>query len=429
MAVEQITNTQRLKRHVLPCVLMRAGTSKGIFLHQKDLPVNPNDWAPHLISALGSKGNDPRQIDGVGGGTSTTSKVAVVRRSERPDADVDWTFVQVAVGKESIDLTGTCGNVTSGVAPFAIQEGLVRPQLGQTKMDIRVYNTNTNRIVVETVLLNGLGDYEEDGDFIIPGVNTPGSEVKCKFVAPVGSMTGRLFPSKDQQQQILRVEPGSLMLGQGPFDVRVTLIDSANPFVLIDTTSISTTLLGTISSDEARNALVESIRRAGAVAMGLATDVESAGRTCGTPKAALVYPPSSMHNIYQNGSVSSTSQPDIRVQAYSMGLPHPSLQLTGAVTVAVALSYPGTVVADLSTCGIVPDSPTLPTPEHSPPPDKQTKEEQGYEREVLIQHAKGTIKVGVSIDTDGGVASCSVSRTARRLFEGKVRYYLQGNAS
>ena len=126
--------TPRLRRHVLPCVLMRAGTSKGMFLHKSDLPPKQQDWSPHLISALGSRGNDPRQIDGVGGGSSTTSKVAVVSPSSRPDADVEWTFVQVAVGKESVDFTGTCGNITSGIAPFAIQEGLVRPQPGESKV-------------------------------------------------------------------------------------------------------------------------------------------------------------------------------------------------------------------------------------------------------------------------------------------------------
>lgn len=101
-----------------------------MFLHKDDLPAKQSEWAPHLISALGSRGNDPRQIDGVGGGTSTTSKVAVVSPSERDDADVDFTFVQVAVGKESVDFTGTCGNMVSGVAPFAVQEGLAKPMPG-----------------------------------------------------------------------------------------------------------------------------------------------------------------------------------------------------------------------------------------------------------------------------------------------------------
>lgn len=134
MAIKQTKQPRCLKRHVLPCVLMRAGTSKGMFLHRRDLPAKQADWAPHLISALGSRGNDPRQIDGVGGGTSTTSKVAVVSPSKREDADVDFTFVQVAVGKESVDFTGTCGNMVSGVGPFAVQEGLVKPRPGQTKV-------------------------------------------------------------------------------------------------------------------------------------------------------------------------------------------------------------------------------------------------------------------------------------------------------
>ncbi|KAB8225985.1 PrpF protein-domain-containing protein [Aspergillus novoparasiticus] len=419
MATELVTETRRLRRHALPCVLMRAGTSKGIFLHQKDLPTKEADWAPHLISALGSRGNDPRQIDGVGGGTSTTSKVAVVRRSQRPDADVDWTFVQVAVGKESVDFTGTCGNMTAGVAPFAIQEGLVKPRRDQTKMDVRIYNTNTDRIVVETVALDDSGDYEEDGNFIISGVKSPGSEVKCRFVKPMGSMTGKLFPSDNQQQQTLHVQPGSLMPNLEPFDVRVTLIDSANPFVLIDTTSISTTLLGTNPSDSDRHDLVETIRRAGAVAMGLATDVEAASRTRGTPKVALVYPPT-----FTQADGSKKSRPDIRVQAYSMGLPHPSLQLTGAVTIAVALSYPGTIAAGLSAMGAIMHGALPPTPEQSPPPDDREKENLGCERDVLIEHSQGTIKVGVVTDDAGEVASCAVSRTARRLFEGKVRYYI-----
>ncbi|KAE8363457.1 PrpF protein-domain-containing protein [Aspergillus caelatus] len=420
MATELVTKTRHLRRHALPCVLMRAGTSKGIFLHQKDMPTKQVDWAPHLISALGSRGNDPRQIDGVGGGTSTTSKVAVVQRSQRPDADVDWTFVQVAVGKESVDFTGTCGNMTAGVAPFAIQEGLVTPEPDQSKMDVRIYNTNTDRIVIETVAVDGSGDYEEDGNFIIPGVKTPGSEVKCTFVNPVGSMTGKLFPSDDQQQQTLRVQPGSLMPSLEPFDVRVTLIDSANPFVLIDTTSISPTLLGTYPSDSDRNDLVETIRRAGAVAMGLATDAEAASRTRGTPKAALVYPPT----FTQVGG-GKDSRPDIRVQAYSMGLPHPSLQLTGAVTIAVALSYPGTVAAGLSAMGAIMHGALPPTPEQSPPPDDRKNENLELGKDILIEHSQGTMKVGVVMDDAGEVASCAVSRTARRLFEGKVRYYVQ----
>lgn len=122
--------TTKSRMHTLPCVLMRAGTSKGLFIHRNDLPPQEKDWSPHLISALGSRGCDPRQIDGIGGGTSTTSKVAVVSPSTRSGIDVDFTFVQVAVGRESADFSGNCGNMVSGVGPFAVQEGLVRPARG-----------------------------------------------------------------------------------------------------------------------------------------------------------------------------------------------------------------------------------------------------------------------------------------------------------
>ena len=124
-------STRRSKRYRLPSVMMRSGTSKGLFLHRHHLPSSVSDWAPILLSAMGSRGSDLRQLDGVGGGTSTTSKVSVVSKSTRPGIDVDYTFVQVAVGKDHIDMTGNCGNMCAGVAAFALDEGLVEIKQGQ----------------------------------------------------------------------------------------------------------------------------------------------------------------------------------------------------------------------------------------------------------------------------------------------------------
>lgn len=281
-------------------------------------------------------------------------------------------------------------------------------------MDVRVYNTNTDRTVVETVEIDEAGEYEEDGEYTIPGVNTTGSEVKCAFVDPAGSMTGKLLPS-GQAQEILRVQPPSTLSNLEEFNVRVSLVDAANPFVLIDTTSIPN-IMRDLPSDDAQHALVESIRRRGAVAMGLATSIEAAALVRGTPKVALMYPP-----------ISDTKS-DVKVQAYSMGLPHPSLQLTGAVCLAAALNTPGTIVADLSSMPQKGSSEPL-TPERTPSPTDEKAElvpgRLDKEREVVIQHSKGTIRVGVVMGADGSVASCAVSRTARRLFEGRVRYYVQ----
>ncbi|KAJ3455941.1 hypothetical protein MRS44_017423 [Fusarium solani] len=404
-----------LVRHSLPCVLMRAGTSKGLFLHRSDLPKNQTEWPSHLISALGSRNNDPRQVDGVGGGTSTTSKVAVVSPSTRPDTDVDFTFVQVAVGKESVDFSGTCGNMSSGVGPFSVQEGLVKPQPGQTEVHVRIFNTNTERIVVETLELDETGQYNEDGNYTIPGVKSPGSEVKCSFVDPAGSMTGSLFPS-GQRQQTLSISSCPAIAHLEPFSVRVTLIDAANPFVLVDSSSIST-ILNTLPSPEARHHLVELIRLHGAVAMSLAPSLKAAAQTRGTPKIALLRSPACRTD-------KDTKNADIRVLSYSMGLPHPSLQLTGAVCLGAAVSIKGTIAADLAARESS-DEPLPPTPECTPPPDIMgVQEMDDYTRHVLIEHSKGTVAVEVVRRGDEEVASCAVSRTARRLFEGRVIYYV-----
>lgn len=127
----------RRTRHITPAVMMRSGTSKGLFLHRSQLPANSADWAAPLLAAMGSSCGDPRQIDGVGGGSSTTSKIAVVSPSKLPGVDVEYTFVQVAVGMDKIDLSGNCGNMASGVGPFAVQEGLVRTTPGQKTVCIQ----------------------------------------------------------------------------------------------------------------------------------------------------------------------------------------------------------------------------------------------------------------------------------------------------
>lgn len=290
---------------------------------------------------------------------------------------------------------------------------------------MRVYNTNTKRVVVETVEIDEMGEYEEDGDYRIPGVSNSGSEVKCAFVDPAGSMTGTLFPS-GHRQQILSVDASSSSAELStlpPFDVRVSLIDAANPFVLIDATSI-TPILNNVPSPDAKHALVEAVRQQGAVGMGLATTVEMAALTRGTPKVALLYPPIV--------SQQKKGIPDLRVQAYSMGLPHPSLQLTGAVCLATALSSEGTVAAELSSTPVIggDNEVPLPSPERTPsPPSNIDHGDNGLlgvkrEKTYMIEHSKGSIEVAVALNDDGSVRSCAVSRTARRLFEGSVRYFL-----
>ncbi|KAK0380909.1 hypothetical protein CLIM01_01773 [Colletotrichum limetticola] len=415
MAITPAT-TKRRVRHSLPAVLMRAGTSKGLFIHRSHLPPSEAEWATPLLAAMGSKYNDARQIDGVGGGSSVTSKVAVVSPSTRPGVDVEYTFVQVAVGSETVDLSGNCGNICSGVGPFAVQERLVSMMPGSRVVDVRIFNTNTSKLIVETVYVDQDGNAEEDGDCLIPGVKGPGSEIKVAFVEPVGSMTGKLFPSGNRCERILVEEVASV----GDFVVDVTLIDSANPFVLVDAQSLPAEVKTQSPDFPLSIEVAEAIRRQGAVRMGLASTVEAAGLVRGTPKLAYLSPPVGSHR----------DSADIRVQAYSMGKPHPSLQLTGGVTLAYAAIKEGTVAHRISNRDSGLEG--MPTPRRTPSPSTTDASEgpiidgQKIQRTVRIQHGSGIMEVEVwARDEEEGLAvdRCVVTRTARRLMEGNVFYY------
>ncbi|KAH7307983.1 PrpF protein-domain-containing protein [Stachybotrys elegans] len=417
MTAESKIQTQRRVRHALPAVMMRAGTSKGLFFHRSDLPASEKDWAAPLLGAMGSKFNDVRQIDGVGGASSVTSKVAVIAPSAQPGADVDYTFVQVAVGKETIDLSGNCGNMCSGVGPFAIQEGLVVPPPGARTVDVRIYNTNTKRYIVETIALDENGEVLEDGDHFIPGVKAPGSEIKVAFVDPAGSMTGKLFPTGRRLEQIV-VDPIDVNLE--PFVVDVTLIDAANPFVFVDAQTLPMFARQEDPDSPICVQVAEAIRQRAAVQMGLAPDLETASKTRATPKIAYVSPPEP--KAAGKGDVTG-----VKVLAYSMGKTHPTLPLTGGVCLASATVLEGTVAHRASLGGKpVPES-FINTPERtpSPPSEKQVSAASGDvspEQTVHITHGGGTMEVKVQM-AGGEIKQCSISRTARTLFKGSVMYY------
>ncbi|KAK1980765.1 PrpF protein-domain-containing protein [Colletotrichum cereale] len=414
MAITPSTSKRRV-RHSLPAVMMRAGTSKGLFIHRSHLPPSQDEWATPLLAAMGSRYNDARQIDGVGGGSSVTSKVAVVAPSERPGVDVEYTFVQVAVGSENVDLTGNCGNICSGVGPFAVQERLVTPAPGARSVDVRIFNTNTSKLIVETVYVDEDGNVEEDGDCHIPGVKGSGSEIRVAFVDPVGSMTGKLFPSGQRSEKIV-VEG---VLASGDFAVDVTLIDSANPFVFVDSETIPAPVREQPADSPLALEVAEAIRRQGAVRMGLASSIEAAGLVRGTPKLAYLSRPSN--------DEAGKAAADIQVLAYSMGKPHPSFQLTGGVTLASAVTAEGTVAHRIAGGSESAQSTEgLPTPRRTPSPSERMPSEQNAGRTVQIKHGSGIMDVEVKTrEGEEGVVvdRCVVTRTARRLFEGNVLYY------
>jgi 2-methylaconitate cis-trans-isomerase PrpF len=270
-------------------------------------------------------------------------------------------------------------------------------------LDVRIFNTNTSRVIVDTIEVDSSGSFTEDGDYAIPGVKGTGSEVKVAFVDPAGSMTGVLFPTGRRYDTMQVKETDGHC-----FSVRATLIDAANPFVLVDETTLPPYLKTGSKDSPGYLKHMESIRRTGAVMMGLAPST------------------SPQHDRSSSGK----HAPNVYVQAFSMGKPHPSLQLTGAACLASAVCIEGTVAHRVALDDHVQSSWHVPSPERTPSPCSESSESVSdllpSRRTVCIAHSSGSIQVEVlatSSEAFAVVERCVVSRTARRLFEGKVYYY------
>ena len=206
-------------RFLLPAMIIRGGTSKGVYLLEEDLPEDKSQWDSLLLSMMGSP--DKKQIDGLGGAQSVTSKVAIVKKSSREDADVDYTFAQVSVDKDLVSYKGNCGNISSGVGPFAIEKGLIKTKEGTTP--VRIFNTNTNKVIIADVQTEK-GSVVYDGDFAIAGVPGTAAPIKLKFVEPAGTLGNGLLPTGNVVD-ILEVPN----FGK----VEVSIVDAANPLVFV----------------------------------------------------------------------------------------------------------------------------------------------------------------------------------------------------
>ena len=273
------------------------------------------------------------------------------------------------------------------------------------QLDIRVFNTNTRRVLVETIQVDPEGKFLEDGDHHISGFAGSGSRIKVNFIDPAGSMTGKLFPSGQRQNDITVQSPGL----EPNVTVRATLIDAANPFVFVDSSTLPKIYHQLGPDAPASLELIEAIRREGAVLFGLAPNVEAAKLTRGTPKIAVLSSPRRLDEV-----PSKHRQPDIDVTAFSMGKVHPSLQLTGAVCLGAATGLPGTIASELSKKA----SAVGKHPGQLAPPNLSMTPVQ---REVCIGQRGGQMLADVKIRVpQGEVEGVSVFRTAQRLFEGNV---------
>ena len=376
-----------MAQRALPAVFMRGGTSKALMLHRSDLPADQDDWAPLFTGAMGSPDPNGRQLDGMGGGVSSVSKVCIIGPSERADADVDYTFCQVLVKDAAVQYKGNCGNMSAAVGPFAVDEKLVRPNGDEAT--IRIFNTNTQKIIHGTFPLED-GAARYDGDLAIPGVSGTGAPIRLDFVQPGGASTGKLLPSGALTDHLD-------IPGFGP--IEVSLVDAANAAVFIRARDVGMTGLELPDQLEARPellALLDAIRVQASVRMGIAPDIEAARQITIVPFVAIVAPPTDSPTL--SGEAVRAGDIDLIARVVSNGQPHRALPLTISLCTAVAARMTGTVVAE-ALSPAAPDGP------------------------LRLGMPSGILTVGADVGQVGGAwvaRAGSFYRTARRLFEGRV---------
>jgi 2-methylaconitate cis-trans-isomerase PrpF len=370
----------------LPAVFMRGGTSRAVMFHARDLP-DRAEWDPIFLSAMGSPDPSGRQLNGMGGGISSLSKVCILAPSDRTDADIDYTFAQVQIRDPRVDYRSNCGNMSSAVGPFAVDESIVRPN-GDTAM-VRIFNTNTGKIIRSTFPLED-GRAATDGDLAIPGVAGTGAPVRLDFLNPGGATTGRLLPTG---QAIDRLD----VPGVGPIDV--SMVDAANACVFVRARDIGLTgreLPEELERDPALLEKLQAIRSLASVAMGIARDDAEARTIAAVPIIGFVAPP--MDSPTLSGEPTTAAQVDLTARFLSNGQPHRALPLTASLCTAVAARIAGTLVAE-----------ALAT---------------GSGDQVRIGMPSGILTVGADVGQDASgqwvARSGAFYRTARRLFDGCI---------
>ncbi|HEV3186840.1 MAG TPA: PrpF domain-containing protein [Acidimicrobiales bacterium] len=376
-----------MRQRSIPAVFMRGGTSKAIMFHEHDLPAERAEWAPLFVAAMGSPDPYGRQLNGMGGGVSSLSKVCVLAPSTRSDADVDYTFAQVMIKEARVDYRSNCGNMSSAVGPFAVDEGLVTTKGDVTT--VRVFNTNTKKIIHSTFAVED-GATRYDGDLAIPGVSGTGSPIRLDFMAPGGATTGALLPSGHVTDHLD-------VPGHGA--VEVSLVDAANAAVFVRAYDVGLTGVELPDELESRTdvlALLEAIRRAASVRMGIAPDVESAAAITSVPFVCVVSARADSSSV--SGEAIFASDVDLVARVISNGQPHRALPLTISLCTAVAARVSGSVVAQL-----LPSSSGAGT--------------------LRLGMPSGVLNVDadVACENDEWVAHAGTFlRTARRLFDGRV---------
>jgi probable AcnD-accessory protein PrpF len=382
----------------VPATYMRGGTSKGVFFRLQDLPeaaqVPGKARDALLLRVIGSPDPYGKQIDGMGGATSSTSKTVILSASTRADHDVDYLFGQVSIDKAFVDWSGNCGNLSAAVGAFAISGGLVDP--ARVPRDgvavVRIWQANIGKTIIAHIPMTD-GEVQETGDFELDGVTFPAAEVQLEFMDPAAEEEGAggsMFPTGRLVDDLEVPGIGTL---------KATMINAGIPTIFINADAIGydgTELQDAINGDAAALAKFETIRAYGALRMGLIKDLSEAATRQHTPKVAFVAQPASYTT--SSGKQVQAGDIDLLVRALSMGKLHHAMMGTAAVAIGTAAAIPGTLV-NLAAGG-------------------------GQREAVRFGHPSGTLRVGALATQENGewtVKKAIMSRSARVLMEGWVR--------
>ena len=378
----------------LRAVFMRGGTSKAVMFCENDLPRDRALWDPIFLGVIGSPDANGRQLDGMGGGISSLSKICVIGPPSRPDADVDYTFAQVAVKEAAVDYSGNCGNMSAAVGPFAVDEGMAA--VNGSEVTVRIHNTNTQKIIVSRFALDE-GMAAVDGDFVLPGVAGSGAPVRLDFLDPGGAGTGKLLPTGNVIDE--------LALANG-LRIEASMVDAANPCVFVAAEALEMSGAEMPDELEANRALLarlDAIRIAASLRMGIANTRQEAARKASIPKVAMVTRARESRTLA--GETLEADAADVTVRMISIGQPHRAAPLTGAMCLAVASRIPGSIV------------------------QRVTRQPASADAPVRIAQPSGLTVVGAAVSRDGEgwrADHATVYRTARRLMDGYV--YVRASA-
>jgi 2-methylaconitate isomerase len=374
-----------MNQRFIPAAFYRGGTSKGVFFHARHLPKDRDIISRLLLAVIGSPDPYGRQLDGMGGGISSLSKAVIIGPSTHPEADVDYTFIQLAVDAPVADWTNNCGNLSSAVGPFAVDEGLV--PAGDGEALVRIHQTNTKKIIHARFEVRG-GKAVTTGDFVIAGVAGSGARVRLDFLDPAGAVTGKLLPTG---RAVDTIDLGA----DGRFEV--SIVDATSPIAYVDAAALSLTGAESPDAIEAIPAVMgklERLRRHAGVLMGLGATPDQIGLQ--TPRMAMVAPPRDYTSL--DGETWRADQFDIATRMISMQRAHRAIPGTGGLNLGVATQIPGSLPNRLSrppsACG-----------------------------EVRVGNPSGLVAVGAVVHSRDDMIiadSALLFRTARRLMQGEV---------